>query len=199
MPAFRKAGGKAGDPKDNRPPEPGSTVKPADSTVRVSRGSAAYFGHCAWMNALCCSPRSRAAGVTIVFSPITILRFCFTACRTSSSQTKSVGGCAEGASGAKRPTGATGAVLRVLGAKGAGATGPGAEGAGAEGASALPRYPRDVRNASILRARTSAAIPPGAGGAAGGRGNVGAPISRFPDSPIPRFPDFHVRFAGSVS
>ena len=45
----------------------------------------------AWMKTRCCSPISRAAGVTIVRSPMTIFRPCRTACLTSSSQTKSAG------------------------------------------------------------------------------------------------------------
>jgi hypothetical protein len=43
------------------------------------------------MNTLLDSPRSRADGVTMVFSPITNFRPALRAARTSSSQTKSAG------------------------------------------------------------------------------------------------------------
>ena len=50
-------------------------------------GSAVYEGHPTWTNTLAASPASRAAGVTIVRSPISNFRPVFTARRTSSSQT----------------------------------------------------------------------------------------------------------------
>ena len=60
----------------------------AGSTVS-SRLRAGHRGQPAWTNTRCSSPRSRAAGVMMVRSPMTILRPCRMACRTSSSHTKS--------------------------------------------------------------------------------------------------------------
>src|SRR4029079_5863140 len=78
----------------------------------------------------------------------------------SSSQTNSTGGSVVGAAGGVLAAGCT-----TFGAGGTGVA-AGADGPDPDG----PRYPREVRNSSIRRARTSAEIPVATGGPAGAFG-----------------------------
>jgi hypothetical protein len=153
-------------------------VEPLEECAVLCGGAhASHRGQPAATNTFEASPRSRAAGVTIVLSPMVIIRPALIAARTSSSQTNSAGpsgGCGVAAGDAAGPpvgwagageAGGAAATRAVIVGAAAGFTVPAPQAGPAPG-----RYPRAERNASMRAASWGAAMPL-AGGARGALGS----------------------------
>ena len=115
---------------------------------QFAKRARSYLGHCAWTKTRCCSPRSRAAGVTMVRSPMTILR------RASTPAERPLRRRNRSALVYRRSPAGTGWADVLLDARGGAWLPPCRARYGAPDES-----PRTPRNSSIRRASTSAEMP----------------------------------------